>query len=247
MNHTRQPVVGSGMSQIKKSTLTFLKKLAKNNDRDWFKEHKPVYEAARENVAEFADALLERLRETDVLETENGKKSLYRIYRDVRFSKNKDPYKTNFAGGFTRDGKLRRGGYYFHICPVGTANNFGGGSFVGGGFYGIERDDLKRVRDELAINATDMREILADPDFVRVFGEMQGDQLKTAPKGFDRDHPDIDLLRYKQFYAMRAFTDQEVLSSEFLNRSHEAMLTLRPFFDYFTDVLTTDGNGELIV
>jgi uncharacterized protein (TIGR02453 family) len=247
MNHTHQSIVGSDMSQIKKSTLTFLKKLAKNNNRDWFQEHKPVYEAARENVIEFADALLDRLRETDVLATENGKKSLYRIYRDVRFSKNKDPYKTNFAGGFKRDGKLRRGGYYFHLCPTSNPNDFVGGSVVGGGFYGMERDDLKRVREELAASAVDMRDILADPDFIRVFGELQGDQLKTAPKGFDRDHPDIDLLRYKQFYAMRSFTDAEVTSSEFLDMSHEALLTLRPFFDYFTDVLTTDGNGELIV
>ncbi|MEM6769438.1 MAG: DUF2461 domain-containing protein, partial [Bacteroidota bacterium] len=216
------------MSQIKKSTLTFLKKIAKNNNRDWFQENKAVYEAARENVIEFADALLERMRETDVFETENGKKSLYRIYRDVRFSKNKDPYKTNFAGGFKRDGKLRRGGYYFHLCPSGVHDGFVGTSVVGGGFYGMERDDLKRVRDELAINATDMRDILADPDFVRVFGEMQGEKLKTAPKGFDREHPDVDLLRYKQFYAMRAFTDAEVTSREFLDMSHEAMLTLRP-------------------
>lgn len=235
------------MAQIKKSTLTFLKKLAKNNDRDWFAEHKPKYEAARENVAEFAGALLDRLRESDVLETENGKKSLYRIYRDVRFSKNKLPYKTNFAGGYTRDGKLRRGGYYFHLVPEGASDGWTTSSLVGGGFFGIERDDLKRIREELAVNADDMREILADPEFVRVFGEMQGDKLKTAPQGYPKDHPDIDLLRYKQFYAFRNFTDKEVLSSEFLDRSHEALLTLRPFFDYFTDVLTTDGNGEVIV
>ncbi|MEL7163566.1 MAG: DUF2461 domain-containing protein [Bacteroidota bacterium] len=235
------------MAQIKKSTLTFLKQLAKNNNRDWFQENKPKYEAARENVAEFAGALLDRLRASDVLETENGKKSLYRIYRDVRFSKNKLPYKTNFAGGFTRDGKLRRGSYYFHITPEGTDDGFVGNSIVGGGFYGMESPDLKRVREEIAANASDFREILADKEFVRVFGEMQGDKLKTAPKGFDRDHPDVDLLRYKQFYAMRHFSDKEVLSAEFLDRSHEALLALRPFFDLFTEVLTTDANGEIIV
>ena len=235
------------MAQIKKSTLTFLKKLAKNNNRDWFQENKKVYEAARENVIEFADALLEKLRETDVLETENGKKSLYRIYRDVRFSKNKLPYKTNFAGGFKRDGKLRRGGYYFHLTPTGTANDFVGNSVVGGGFYGMESHDLKRVREEIAASADDFREVMADPEFIRVFGEMQGEKLKTAPKGFDREHPDIDLLRYKQFYAMRSFNDQQVTSAEFLDLSHEAMVTLRPFFDLFTEVLTTDANGEVVV
>ncbi len=232
------------MAQIKKSTLTFLKNLAKNNDREWFQENKKTYEAARENVAEFAQELLNRLSATDVLETENGKKALYRIYRDVRFSKNKAPYKTNFAGSFTRDGKLRRGGYYFHLTPANNPGDFVGGTVVGGGFYGMESADLKRVRQELAVDATEFRDILAAPDFVRVFGELQGDQLKTAPQGYPKDHPNIDLLRYKQFYAFRTFTDKEVTSAAFIDLSHEAMLTLRPFFDFFTEVLTTDANGE---
>ncbi|SEQ45849.1 DUF2461 domain-containing protein [Neolewinella agarilytica] len=235
------------MSIIKKSTLTFLKKLAQNNNRDWFQENKKLYEAARENTAEFADALLEKLRESDVLETMNGKKSLYRIYRDVRFSKNKMPYKTNFAGGFTRDGKLRRGGYYFHLTPDGTQSDFIGGSMVGGGFYGMETHDLKRIREELAVDAAPLREIMADKDFQRIFGDMRGEKLKTAPRGYDKNHPDIDLLNHKQFYAFRSFSDKEVTSAGFLDQAHEAMLALRPFFDYFSDVLTTDANGEVIV
>lgn len=230
------------MAQIKKSTLTFLRQLAKNNNREWFNENKKAYEAGRENVAEFAQALLDRLAETDVLATESGKKSMFRIYRDVRFGKNKDPYKTNYAGQFVRDGKLRRGGYYYNISPVGEWR-----SMVGGGFYGIEKDDLKRMREELAVDASELREIIADKDFIRIFGELQGDQLKTAPQGYPKDHPNIDLLRYKQFYAGRNFTDKEVLSAEFVDMAHEATLTLRPFFDFFTEVLTTDANGELIV
>jgi|AntRauTorckE5430_2_1112549.scaffolds.fasta_scaffold00297_6 uncharacterized protein (TIGR02453 family) len=235
------------MSQIKKATLTFLRQLAKNNDREWFATNKPKYEAAQENVADFADALLGRLRESDVLATENGKKSLYRIYRDVRFSKNKDPYKVNIAGSFERDGKLRRGGYYFHLVPSGIHDNFMNGTVIGGGFYGIERDDLKRVREEIAADATDLREIIGAPDFVRVFGELQGEKLKTAPQGYPKDHPNIDLLRYKNYYAFREFNDEEVLSANFLDLSHEALLTLRPFFDLFTDILTTDANGEVVV
>lgn len=230
------------MSRIKKSTLTFLKQLAKNNDREWFADNKDKYEAGRENVAEFAQALLDRVSETDVLATESGKKSLFRIYRDVRFSKNKDPYKTNFAGQFVRDGKLRRGGYYYNISPTGDWR-----SMVGGGFYGIEKDDLKRMREELAVDASELRAIIADKDFVRVFGELQGEQLKTAPQGYPKDHKNIDLLRYKQFYVARDFSDEEILSADFLDMAHEATLTLRPFFDFFTEVLTTDANGELIV
>lgn len=227
------------MSRIKKASITFLKDLKKNNNRDWFAEHKPRYEAARENMAEFADALMARISETDVLETESGKKSMFRIYRDVRFSKNKDPYKTSHSGQFKREGKLRRGGYYYHLSP--------GHMVVGGGFYGIEKNDLKRIREELVMDAVPMREILADKDFKRIYGEMRGEQLKTAPKGFDREHPNIDLLRYKQFYAFREFTEKEVLSTEFIDLAAEAHLNLRPFFNYFTDILTTNTNGELIV
>lgn len=230
------------MAQIKKTTLTFLKQLAKNNDREWFKDNKKAYEAGRENVAEFAQALMDRLAESDVLATESGKKSLFRIYRDVRFSKNKDPYKTNFAGQFVRDGKLRRGGYYYNISPTGEWR-----SMIGGGFYGMEKHDLKRMREELAVDASEMREIIADKDFVRIFGEILGDKLKTAPQGYPKDHANIDLLRYKQFYAARNFTDKEVLSKDFVDLAHETTLALRPFFDYFTEVLTTDANGELVV
>lgn len=230
------------MSQIKKSTLTFLRQLASNNNREWFADHKKAYEAGRENVAEFAQALLEQLSKTDVLATESGKKSMFRIYRDVRFSKDKDPYKTNFAGQFVRDGKSRRGGYYYNISPTGDWR-----SMIGGGFYGIEKDDLKRMREELAVDASELRELMAGKDFVRIFGEMQGERLKTAPQGYPKDHPNIDLLRYKQFYAARDFSDAEVLSAEFVDLALESMLALRPFFDYFSEVLTTDANGESVL
>ena len=224
------------MPKIAPSTYAFLRELAANNDRDWFADNKHRYEAARANVAEFADELLRRLRKTDVLSTENGRKSLFRIYRDVRFSKDKRPYKTNIAGSFTRDGRLRRGGYYFSLSPE--------QNMVGGGFYGIERDDLKRLRQELAASAGEMRSILNDDTFRETLGTLRGEQLKTAPQGYPRDHPDIDLLRYKQFYAAREFTEQEVLADDFIDRAEATLLALRPFFDYFSDILTTDANGE---
>ncbi len=227
------------MVRIDKSTLDFLKQLARHNDKGWFQDNRKAYDAARGNVAEFADALLNRLRDTDLISTASGKKSLFRINRDVRFSKNKAPYKTSMSGHFTRDTALRRGGYYFSIQP--------GASMVGGGFYGMESHDLKRMREELAVDGDPLREIMADPDFVRLFGEMRGDKLKTAPQGYPRDHPNIDLLNFKQFYAGREFTDREVTSAGFLDTAAEIHLALRPFFDYFSDVLTTDANGEPIV
>ena len=224
------------MARIHAATYVFLRDLSANNDRDWFNDHRERYEAARANVAAFADELLQRLRRTDVISTENGRKSLFRIYRDVRFSTDKRPYKTNIAGSFTRDGRQRRGGYYFTLSPE--------RNMVGGGFYGIERDDLLRIRQELASSAGEMRAILNDGVFRDQLGTIRGEQLKTAPQGYPRDHPDIDLLRYKQFYAAREFTEAEVLAPDFIDHAESALLALRPFFDYFSAVLTTDANGE---
>jgi uncharacterized protein (TIGR02453 family) len=227
------------VSRIQQTTFDFLKDLSAHNDRDWFADNKPRYEAARDNVAEFADALLQRLGASDELETVSGKKSMFRIYRDVRFSKNKSPYKTSLSGSFRRAGKLRRGGYYFHLSP--------GDNLIGGGFYGIEKDDLKRVRQEFDQDGETMRKLMHAPEFMAQFGSMQGEQLKTAPQGYPKDHPNIDLLRYKQFYAGRQFSEREVLSANFLDEAAAALLALRPFFDYFSEILTTDANGELIV
>jgi uncharacterized protein (TIGR02453 family) len=227
------------MPRIQPATLQFLRDLRAQNDRNWFADHKSDYEAARRNMAEFADELLRRVAQTDALETESGKKSLFRIYRDVRFSKNKQPYKTNFAGSFTRDGKQRRGRYYFHLSPD--------ENLVGGGFYGIERDDLNRIRQEVGADAGAMRRVIEAEQFQELYGELRGDRLKTAPRGYPKDHPDVDLLRYKQFYAARDFTEREVLSADFIDAAEEALLGLRPFFDYFSEVLTTDANGESIL
>ena len=196
------------MADIKKSTLTFLKQLARNNNRDWFNENRPKYEAALENMIDFAEALLGRLSETDLLVERTGKKVLNRIYRDTRFSKDKTPYKRHFGGGFTRDGKSRRGGYYFQVLPqsnVAGTDDWMTGSLAAGGFYAPERDDLKRLREEFAVDVSEYRAITSDPEFVRLFGEMRGDKLKTAPRGIEKDHPNIDVLRHKNFYVFRTF------------------------------------------
>lgn len=171
----------------------------------------------------------------DVIETVSGKKSLYRIYRDTRFSTDKTPYKTHWSGSFKRAGKQRRGGYYFHIEP--------GNSFVAGGFFGPSPQDLKLIRENIAFDALNLREIINDKNFISSFGNLNGEQLKTAPKGFDADHPDIDLLRYKQFLLISRFSDAEVLSENFLDKCNQAFKNMRPFFDHMSQILTTDANG----
>lgn len=220
---------------IPASALDFLKLIKKNNNRDWFNAHKERYLEELAHLERFADAVLKELNKEDVIETPSGKKSLHRIYRDTRFSKEKTPYKTNWSGGFRRATKLRRGGYYFHIEP--------GNSFIAGGFWGPSAGDLKRIRDEIAFDAAPLRKILKAKSFVKAFGALQGEQLKTTPKGYDAANEGIDLLRYKQFLLIKPFTDKEVLDPSFVTETVAAFRHMRPFFDYMSEVLTTDING----
>lgn len=218
--------------KIKSETLQFLRDIAANNDRDWFQENKSAYEAAHDNMKQFVKAVEHELGKTDQLE---GSK-LFRIYRDVRFSKDKSPYKNNFGASFKRATSLRRGGYYLHIEP--------GQSFAGGGFWGPNSQDLKRIRDEFAADDKPVRALVADPVFVKYFGALRGEELKTAPAGFDRDHPAIDLIRKKQFLTMREFSDAEVTGENFLREVRLTFEAMRPFFDYMSEVLTTNLDGE---
>ncbi len=220
---------------IKPSNFEFLKLIKKNNDRDWFNAHKDRYINELKNIELFADALLIEMNKHDVIETVSGKKSLHRIYRDVRFSKDKTPYNSHWGGSFKRATKARRGSYYFHLEP--------GNSFVAGGFWGPEPSDLKRIRDEFAYDAKSFRAILKNKNFVNTFGTLKGEQIKTTPKGFDADDKAIDLLRYKQFLLIKKFTDKEVLSTDFVKTLNTTFKQMRPFLDYMSDVLTTDVNG----
>ena len=221
---------------IPEATIVFLKNLKENNNKDWFDTNKSEYQKQLESMVSFADGLLEKLSIHDVIETASGKKSLHRIYRDTRFSKEKIPYKNNWSGGFSRATKERRGGYYFHIEP--------GNTFVAGGFFGPNAEDLKRVRDEISRDSSELRAILKSKEFKNTFGSLQGEQLKTTPKGFNADDKAIDLLRFKQFILVKKFTDKEVLAPKFTDEVNLAFKNMRPFFDYMSEVLTTDGNGN---
>ncbi|HEY8930058.1 MAG TPA: DUF2461 domain-containing protein [Mucilaginibacter sp.] len=223
------------LPRITPSSFEFLADLKNNNNREWFAVHKEIFQKEQQQIEILAEALLQALNTHDVIETTSGKKSLHRIYRDTRFSPDKTPYKTNWSGGFKRAGKHRRGGLYFHLEP--------GNSFVGGGFWGPSPADLKLIREDIAFDATPLRTVLDSESFISAFGSLQGEQLKTAPKGYPADHEAIDLLRYKQFFIRRRFTDKEVFSGDLLNLMNEAFKNMRPFFDYMSEVLSTDVNG----
>ena len=221
---------------LSKEVFDFLKLLKNNNNRDWFNAHKDLYLKNHQILIGYADSLIEKMSKFDNIETVSGKKSLYRIYRDTRFSKNKTPYKTHWGGFLARATNQLRGGYYFHIEP--------GNSFVGGGFWKPNPEDLKRIREDIAIDDSELRSILADKNFRNTFGELMGEQVKTAPKGYKKEHPAIDLLRHKQFLVMKKFTDKEVLADGYADNVVETFKAMRPFFDYMSVVLTTNANGE---
>lgn len=222
---------------IPASAFTFLGRLKENNNREWFALNKEAYQKELVHLENFINALINQLNTHDVIETPSGKKSLYRIYRDVRFSKDKTPFSTYWGGRFRRATQQRRGGYYYHFEP-------GGKSFVLCGFWGPSPQDLKRIREEIAFDVGPLRNILNSESFVSSFGALQGQQVKTSPKGYDAGHEAIDLLRYKQYLVMQRFTDEEVLHQQFLQNLDLAFKNMRPFLNYMSEVLTTDINGQ---
>ncbi|NHM02083.1 DUF2461 domain-containing protein [Flavobacterium difficile] len=219
---------------LTKSTFDYLELLTKNNNRDWFTDNKKRFETENNFVKAFFTEVYSELEKIDSLE----KMQVFRIYRDVRFSKNKLPYKNHFSVGFSRTKPMLRGGMYLHI-----ENN---ASFVGGGFWEPNNEDLLRIRKEIELDASELREIIADNTFKKFFDTLEGEELKTAPKNFDKTHPDIDLIRKKQYLLTRKFTNKEVLSPNFKEEVIATFAAMRPFFNYMSDVLTTDLNGESI-
>lgn len=220
---------------ITKNTLQFLNELKKNNNREWFAEHKNTFKMHEAEVKAFLNSVTDQMRTHDEIE----KLKVFRIYKDVRFSKDKTPYKYNFSGSLSRLGKDRRGGYYIHIQPK--------GSFIAAGFWDPEKEDLLRIRKEWEVDATDLRELMRDKQFKSVWGELAGEELKTAPKGFDKEDPNIDLIRKKQFIFVKNFTDKEVTSTDFAQTVNETFKIIRRYFDLMSNILTTDLNGESLL
>ncbi|GGI57502.1 DUF2461 domain-containing protein [Winogradskyella haliclonae] len=224
------------MSSISKDTFTFLKKLEKNNNRDWFNAHKPEFKRIESQVKASYNYLGELMNTHDQID----KVKIFRIYRDVRFSKNKLPYKTHFGGSFHRKKPELRGGYYLHIQP----NNE---SFIALGFWEPNKEDLLRIRKEFEMDDQEIRSILNDKSFNSIWGGFVGDELKTAPKGFDKTHPAIDLIRRKQYIFTKKYSDKEVMSPNFIKDVDMAFNSAKPFVDYMSDVLTTNLNGESLL
>ena len=224
------------MAILQKSILSFLDKLKKNNNRDWMMEHKKEYQSNEKILKQFYSSVEASLNITD----EISKLKVFRINRDVRFSKNKTPYNVHRSVSFSRAGAHRRGGYYLRIEP--------GNSAMAGGFFSPEASDLFRIRKEFEIDATEIREILNHKKFKKAFGGFnQAYQVKTAPRNFRKDDKNIDLIKLKNYFVECKFTDKEVLSEDFEKKLMDHYLLLRPLFNYMSEVLTTDLNGVSIL
>lgn len=209
---------------IATSTFKFLKELKKNNNREWFAEHKHEYDTAKENVVELVEEVLKHLSKTiPAFKEVNASKSIMRIYRDVRFSKNKDPYKLNFGIPLSTKGKgVDLPGYYLHIQP--------GECFIGGGYWMPPADALKMIRQEIDYNSAAFKKILNAKSFTNYYkGLSEDDKLKTAPKDYPKDHPDIELLKLKSFTAFHSFSDAEMQDKNIAKNIADAIIALQPF------------------
>lgn len=221
--------------QLPKDFISFFTELQQNNNRDWFTEYKPTFKTLEIQVKAFGEQLKDQLNQHDHID----RFKLFRIYRDVRFSKDKTPYKTHFGLTWHRTKPIYRGGYYLHLSP--------GNNFLASGFWDPNPADLKRIRQEIDIDGEEYRSILNNKTFKSVWGELQGEAVKNAPKGYAKDHPNIDLLRFKQHIFMINYSDKEICQPDFLDRANKALQAVRPFVDYMSEVLTTNADGESLV
>ncbi len=210
--------------------LDFLKELQQNNEKAWMDNHRKFYESAKAEFKTVVAFLLEEMATAD--ETLLGlqpKDCIFRLNRDIRFSNDKSPYKNNFGAYFSEGGKKgEQAGYYLHLQPFGE-------SFLGGGMYMPSPESLYKVRQEIDYNASELKKIVDLPDFRKYFGEIQGDKLKRPPKGYATDHPNIELLKLKDFLVIHRLTDAEVTSQDFPQQAIKMFKTMMPF-NYFLNV-----------
>lgn len=217
---------------VHQNTLDFLAGLAANNHKEWFDANRKAYLAAKEDVSGVVGKLIKGIAEFDPsvggLEV---KQTIFRIFKDVRFSKDKTPYKTHMGAWVAPGGKgSMSAGYYLHIQP-------GDNSFVAGGSYMPPANILRAIRDAIDYDAKSLEVILEAPAFVKSFGELEGEKLKTAPRGFAKDHPSIELLRYKSFVVSHKLSDAEITSPKLIEHATAHLSNLYPLNSYLNKAI----------
>lgn len=212
--------------------LSFLRSLKRNNNREWFLANKSKYDQAKREFENFIEKSIREISRFDKRITGiKAKDCLFRIYRDVRFSHDKSPYKNHLGAFITDKGKNSNGpGYYIHAEP--------GNCFIAGGIYQPESSQLELIRKEIDFSLTYFKKILNNKDFVKYFGTLVEDgKLKTAPKGFAKDHPAIDLLKHRSYIAAHKVRDEQAADDDFLNYSIKIYRSLSPLNKFLSAAL----------
>ncbi len=223
---------------ISSATFEYLNDLKQNNNREWFHTNKKRYDKVKSDFEETIQELIISIGQFENLEGVQIKHCNYRIARDVRFTNNKDPYKTHLSASFSEGGrKSGKMDYYLHISEE--------ESFLGGGMYSPTPEQLASLRQEIDYNAQQLKSIIYDPKFVETFGEAEGETVKSAPKGYSKENPEIELLRKKQMFYWHKFTINEVKSPDFVKNVTEVCRTLKPFLDFLNYIFFEHHEPEI--
>ncbi|ANI88165.1 hypothetical protein A9P82_01860 [Arachidicoccus ginsenosidimutans] len=215
---------------IHKQTLQFLTALKKHNDRDWFHANKEKYDLAKGNFHQFVDAMLKELGKFEPYIAElNAKDCVFRINRDIRFSKDKSPYKTNFGALLSGKMNMAKSAYYLHIEP--------NGSFLAGGIHLPEPKVLKAIRQEIVYNSEAFSNIINEKIFKKYYA-LENEKLSKVPQGFDKEHPLAEYLKHKEMIAIHYVKDEDVLSEKFLSYAANALKALQPFNHFLNDAIS---------
>jgi uncharacterized protein (TIGR02453 family) len=210
---------------IQATTLQFLKAIKKNNNREWFENNRPKYENAKQDYLQFVTEVLNGIKKSDPsLQFLEPKQCVFRIHRDARFSKNKDPYKTNFGASFSRGAKkIDTAGYYFHLEP--------GACFIGGGFWFPMAPELNKIRQEMDYGLKEFKSIINEKKFKATYGGInETDKLVRPPKGYEAENPAIEYLKLKNFTATMEMSDSDVLNKNLIKKVISSFEILSPWF-----------------
>jgi uncharacterized protein (TIGR02453 family) len=213
---------------ITQDTISFLKDLQLNNNREWFHTNKSRYDTVKAGFEVFVEECLAEIVKFENWGPTTAKSCIFRINRDVRFSANKDPYKNFFSAAFGNGGRHSdKIDYYLHFMPD--------GAFLGGGMWAPTPEQLAKYRQEIDYNAQSLKDIIENKTFKNYF-ELTGDSLKGAPKGYDKTHPELYLLAKKQLFVMHNFTNEELISANFKEKIIEGCLIMKPFNHFFNQL-----------
>lgn len=220
------------METIKQSTLDFLTHLKHNNEREWFNANRKRYDNAKKNFESFVQAVIDKISEFDpILRGLEVKSCTYRINRDIRFSNDKTIYKTHLGAFIVKGGKKngdRYAGYYVHVEP-------GNNSMIAGGAYIPPMPWLTAIREKINEDGDDFLRIIRNKKFIEYFGELEGEKLKSAPKGYPRDHPFIELLKLKSYLVSRLISDKEITGMDCFDFITGACRAMKPLNDFLND------------